>query len=133
MTPDSRLRCLRLVAAGALMLLAGSALALSGGPGYGLSGAPGENTCTQCHSSFTLNAGDGAISISGSPDAHTPGESCDVTVTLADPLASRCGCELTLPDAAGTGDLTLYVAGRGVGSGSYIDVVGREASAARVA
>lgn len=96
-----RPRSLRLLAAGSLMLLTGSALAFSSGPADGLTGAPGENTCTQCHSTFPLNSGAGAISLGGFPEEYIPGESYDVTVTLTDPEALRWGFELTLLDGAG--------------------------------
>lgn len=70
-------------------------LAYSGGPPNGRTGAPGELTCQNgCHSSFPLNSGDGAVSISG-PEFFFPGQTYTVTINLDDPGQSRWGFEFT--------------------------------------
>jgi len=118
MSHVTRLRSLRLLAAGALMLLTGSAFAFSSGPANGLTGAPGEATCTQCHASFPLNSGAGAITLGGFPAEYSPGESYDVTVTLADPQALRWGFELTLLDDLGDSAGAITVTDPGTQSSS---------------
>lgn len=101
MTFQSRIRTLRLLAAGALMLVAGTALAFSSNPPNARTGAPGESTCIACHSTFPLNSGSGELTLSGFPAEYEPGASYDVTLTLSDPDAARWGFSLTLIDAAG--------------------------------
>jgi len=85
------------------------ALAFSSGPIDGVTGAPGEGTCVQCHSTFPLNSGAGSLVVSGIGEMYTPGQAYTVSVTLADPDASRWGFELTALNAAGAsvGNYTL--------------------------
>jgi len=130
MTFQTRIRTLRLLAAGALMLVAGTALAYSTNPPDARTGAPGENTCTQCHSTFPLNSGSGEITLAGFPAEYDPGASYDVTVVLSDPDASRWGFELTLLDAAGdsAGDLILTDGGTQASSSGSRDYVKHNSS-----
>ena len=72
------------------------ALAYSSGPPDARTNAPGEGTCTACHSSFTLNSGLGALSVSGLTGSYVPGQSYDLLVELQDPAASRWGFEFTV-------------------------------------
>lgn len=98
-----------LLAGAILMLTAGSALAFSSNPPNGRTGAPGETTCTACHNTFPLNSGSGEITLAGFPAEYNPGEEYDVTVTLADPDASRWGFSLTVLDGANdsAGEITV--------------------------
>lgn len=85
----------RIMIAGLLIAMSASfARANSSGPADGLTGAPGEGNCTGCHASFPVNSGTGSLVVD-LPPAYEPGTSYDVTVTLADPSASRWGFELT--------------------------------------
>jgi hypothetical protein len=99
--------------AGALVVLALAlptlALAYSGGPIDGVTGAPGEGTCVQCHTTYPLNSGAGSLVVSGIGATYMPGQTYTVGVTLADPVASRWGFELTALNAGGAsvGSYTL--------------------------
>ncbi len=95
----------------ALILLAPSlALAYSSAPPNGRTDAPGEGNCTACHSSFPLNSGAGSLAVTdlGGWEA---GQTYDLTVTMADPDASRWGFELTILDDAGNSAGTLQSGG----------------------
>ena len=76
------------------LLMPALALAYSSGPPDGVTGAPGQGTCVQCHTSFPLNSGNGAFSISG-PDEYESGQVYPITVTLQDPGQQRWGFEIT--------------------------------------
>ncbi len=91
----------------AIWMLAGMALANSAGPLDALTAAPGEGNCTQCHSSFTLNSGSGSLTITGIPQNYVPATSYVVTISLADPQASRWGFEFTILDDLGNSVGTL--------------------------
>jgi hypothetical protein len=82
------------VAVGAFSLVLG----MSGGPPDGRTGGPGEGNCTQCHSSFTLNSGDGSLSITV-PESYSPDDTLDITVSLSDPGQARWGFEITALDS----------------------------------
>jgi len=69
-------------------------LAYSSGPPNGMTGAPGEGTCHDCHASFPLNSGNGALSING-PTAFQGGQTYPITIQLADQGQSRWGFEFT--------------------------------------
>ncbi len=45
---------------------------LSSGPADGKTGAPGEGLCTECHTSFPVNSGDGSLQIVGLPTPYSP-------------------------------------------------------------
>jgi hypothetical protein len=70
----------------------------SGGPPDGATGAPGEVLCTDCHTSFPANSGDGQLTLLGLPDAFDPGQTYTLTVSLADPGQQRWGFELAVKD-----------------------------------
>ena len=84
---------IQLILAGAA-LLPSMALAYGSGPPDGHTGAPGETSCVACHTTNPLNSGNGTFQISG-PDTWLPGETYELTVTLADPGQSRWGFEAT--------------------------------------
>lgn len=84
-----------------LTLVPTLALANSGGPPNGRTDAPGEGNCTGCHNSFPVNSGTGTLTVSDLGGSWNPGEVYDLTVTLADPDASRWGFEFTILDEAG--------------------------------
>lgn len=84
----------------AFLLAPTLALAFSGGPPNGRTGAPGESNCTACHNSFPVNSGVGSLTVTDLSNWQ-PGQQYDVTVTLADPDASRWGFEFTILDGAG--------------------------------
>ncbi len=80
-------------------------LNFSGGPPNGRTGAPlstpgNEPTCNDfgCHSSFGLNSGDGAYTISP-PSSYLPGDTLLVSIALQDPGQTRWGFEITVLDA----------------------------------
>jgi uncharacterized protein (TIGR03437 family) len=87
---------------GALLFFAGErAGAYSGGPPTASTGAPNETTCVVCHNEFTLNAGGGAIAITGLPASYAPGQQVDVTVTVSFSARTRFGFQLTALDDSG--------------------------------
>ena len=75
-------------------------------PDHRAGNPPGNQNCTACHSSFTVNSGDGSFFIDNVPSEYTPDETYTITVTLSDPGQSRWGFELTVlygnNDQAGT-------------------------------
>ena len=97
--PGARALCV--LAFGIVTLFAGSAFAFSSGPSDGLTNAPGEGNCTQCHSTFPLNSGEGSLAIAGIGANYTPGQTYTLDLTLADPEAMRWGFEFTILDTAG--------------------------------
>jgi hypothetical protein len=95
-----------------IFLIVGVSMAetmFSGGPLDGMTGAPGEGLCTDCHSSFPVNSGDGSLQIIGLPDTMVVGQSYTITVELQDPGQQRWGFELTAidSDGNGTGEFTI--------------------------
>src|SRR5260370_31407279 len=58
------------------------------GPDPGMNGLFGQD-CTTCHSSFRVNSGSGAISITGLPASWTAGQIYPLTVTVPKPSGSR--------------------------------------------
>jgi len=80
------------------------ALAFSSGPPNGMTGAPGEGNCTSCHDSFPINSGNGSFAIAG-PVTFEPGQTYEITVTIADPDQRRWGFEIT-PLTFGTCSIT---------------------------
>ena len=55
-----------------------------GGPPTGRTGAPGELTCINgCHSSFSLNSGDGSLSLSNVPATYEFGQSYAIDISLS--------------------------------------------------
>jgi uncharacterized protein (TIGR03437 family) len=87
-------------------------VARTGAPALGL--FPAELTCQGCHSSFVLNSGPGALTISGLPATYTLGAEVTVTVTLNQTGSMRYGFEATMLDDLGrrAGDLTITEADR---------------------
>lgn len=84
--------------------------AFSSGPPDGYAGAPpGFRDCTQCHSDFGLNEGDGSLTVTGLPEAFFPGETYDLSVVLEDPEQMRWGFELTILDGSDQAAGTLVV------------------------
>ncbi|KAA3606251.1 MAG: T9SS C-terminal target domain-containing protein [Calditrichaeota bacterium] len=69
----------------------------STGPQNGKTGAPpANNTCTQCHSSFPLNSGNGALVLSGVPDFYIPDSVYTMQVSLQENGKSRWGFEINV-------------------------------------
>jgi hypothetical protein len=89
-----------------LLLVPLSAMAYSSGPPNGRTNAPGETNCTACHSTFPLNSGSGSLVVTDL-GSWEPGQTYDLTVTLADPDASRWGFEFTVLDQGGSRAGTL--------------------------
>jgi hypothetical protein len=78
------------------------AVAYAAGPPDGRTGAPGEGNCTQCHSSFPLDSGDGGFELYTDDEAfYVPGEQYTMNIEVFDPQAQRWGFELTIIDTAG--------------------------------
>jgi|GEM_PF-719596 len=74
-----------------------SVLGYSGGPPDNRCGNPPLNAyCTQCHSTFALNSGNGSLVLSGlPPDGFVPNQTYPLTLTLNDPGQLRWGFEIT--------------------------------------
>lgn len=86
-------------------------LALSSGPPNEVTDAPpAESTCATvgCHSSFALNSGSGAFTIS-TPSTYLGGDTLDVTVNISQSGQQRWGFELTVLNSSGqpVGDLII--------------------------
>lgn len=78
-----------------LVCACGLLLAFSSGPVPALTGDFGESNCTECHTSFALNAAGGTFTISGVPAQYTPGQVYPITVTLSKSGQRRWGFELS--------------------------------------
>ncbi len=102
-------------AAVAVLLLIGSARlanGYSGGPPDGFAGDPPLlRNCTACHSSYLLNSGNGALTVTGLPLQYLPGETYLLHVHLVDSGQKRWGFELTaIQPSTGNEAGTLIVA-----------------------
>ncbi len=90
---------LRLAGGAALMMLAaGFANGRSTGPPGRYTGAPGDNplACTQCHTSFPLNSGQGSVKIVyPGGTKYQPGATYRMRVELRDPNQQRWGFQFT--------------------------------------
>ncbi|GBE29345.1 MAG TPA: T9SS type A sorting domain-containing protein [Bacteroidetes bacterium] len=98
------------------------ATAYSGAPPNGYAGdPPNNNNCTQCHSSFPVNSGDGTLMVI-TQSTYEPEAGYSVAVEVTDPDAQRWGFELIALDennnSAGT--LELLQPARTQLSGDYI-------------
>ncbi len=103
-------------------LLPMSVFAFSSGPPDGTAGdPPAMNNCTQCHSSFGVNEGDGSVDVI-TLTSYDPGEGYSVSVEVTDPNASRWGFELIAMDDQNNpvGSMELLQASRTQLSGNYI-------------
>jgi len=70
--------------------------ARSGGPPDDRAGnPPNRANCTQCHSSFGVNTGQGSLQLANFPEEYATGETYNITVQLSDPAARRWSFELT--------------------------------------
>jgi hypothetical protein len=58
-------------------------------------GVPGESDCTECHTSFALNSGQGSLKVQPDSLTYTPGQTMKIRVILSDPSAQRWGFNLT--------------------------------------
>jgi hypothetical protein len=87
------------------------ATANSAGPPPAHTGAPLENSCIECHNSFPINSGGGAVFFSGLTANYTPGKSVPVTVTVNQNNAVVFGFETTVLDNAGATAGTYAVPG----------------------
>jgi uncharacterized protein (TIGR03437 family) len=89
--------------------------AFSSGPPASRTGAPtlgafpAEPTCTLCHTSFALNSGTGALTITGLPATYMPNQEIAVTVTINQVERVRYGFQATVLDDQGRGAGTLVV------------------------
>jgi hypothetical protein len=71
----------------------------SNGPPDGRTGAPGDSDCTVgCHNTYSLNSGDGGLSIDNVPVQYNPEQIYSLSVTIQDPGQQRWGFELTVLD-----------------------------------
>ncbi|MEP7272568.1 MAG: choice-of-anchor V domain-containing protein [Acidobacteriota bacterium] len=110
-----------------------------GGPPLGFTGAPDEGTCIGCHYTFgqpnVPNSG-GSVQLSGLPSIFSPGQTYNLTVTVAHPTARRWGFETTVLNAAGNsstiGTLTILDAiktiKRDAGARTYVSHFATETS-----
>ncbi len=76
------------------------AMAYSGGPPAGYAGNNG-SYCTQCHSSFGLNSGDGMLDLTQMTE-YTPGETYTMEVMLSDQGQNRWGFQVAAEDGGGS-------------------------------
>ncbi|MBU0519327.1 T9SS type A sorting domain-containing protein [bacterium] len=91
-----------LIAALSVLPLAGISWSYSGGPPDGAAGNPPQNiNCTQCHSSFAVNSGNGSLQILNLPAEYEPGTEYTLTISLSDAGQSRWGFEMTALNVAG--------------------------------
>jgi hypothetical protein len=73
----------------------------SNGPPDEHTGAPGENDCTVgCHNSYSVNSGDGSLSIDDVPTQYNPEQTYSLSVTIEDPGQQRWGFEITVLDSS---------------------------------
>lgn len=61
---------------------------------------PTFQNCTQCHTDFAADSGDGSFQLLGIPDYWQAGQSYTLTARLADPGQQRWGFRLTVRDEA---------------------------------
>ncbi len=105
----TRAACIKLFLIGLAVVFAASVWlarvdpvdAFSAGPPPGYSGAPGEDSCTECHSDFKVNSGDGSVQITGLPHDYRPGQIIQVNVKTTHATASIFGFQLTAIDSTG--------------------------------
>ncbi len=94
-----------------LFLFPSLLLAYSSGPPTGVAGEPpNQSTCTDCHSSFQLNEGEGSVFLMGLPEnGYELGETYRLEVAVADSNARRWGFEMTSinDDNEGVGNLEV--------------------------
>jgi hypothetical protein len=69
------------------------------GPPESHTDAPGEENCTECHTGFALNSGNGNITITGLPDTYAPSQQVVVTVTVTHPDGFLYGFQVTALDS----------------------------------
>ena len=62
---------------------------------------PSFSNCSVCHVGAPSDSGPGSVSISGMPARYQPGSTYPVTITVADPNASRWGFEAGATDRSG--------------------------------
>jgi hypothetical protein len=116
-TMETRTKLLKLsVAAAAVALFVLQAFsgrsvhAFVSGPPASHTNAPGEGNCTECHTTFALNSGNGNVTITGLPDTYTANQQLAVTVTVNHPNGFLYGFQVTALDSmnhpAGTLDVT---------------------------
>jgi len=81
------------------------------GPPDGRTGAPGEQTCNSvgCHSSFTLNSGNGSLDFGQFPTEYETDQTYSIEVILQDPGQSRWGFECVALDGNGAQAGTITV------------------------
>lgn len=106
-------RALRLISAagvfGMLFLLDTPVVtASSTNPLAALTGAPSENLCIDCHASFPLNSGPGALTIQA-PASYVPNQVYRITVRVQQPGQSRWGFQVTALNTANESAGTLVV------------------------
>jgi hypothetical protein len=80
------------------------------GPPDGRTGAPGESDCTVgCHNTYSVNSGDGSLTIDNVPGQYNPEQIYSLSVTIQDPGQQKWGFELTVLDGSNNkaGSLTV--------------------------
>jgi Secretion system C-terminal sorting domain/Reeler domain len=105
-----------------LLMTTSLGFAFSSGPPDGMAGdPPAMNNCTQCHTSFPVNSGEGTLNVI-TLTTYEPGEVYSVAVELTDPDAQRWGFELIAMDADNNaaGTIELLQPARTQLSGNYI-------------
>jgi hypothetical protein len=80
----------------AVSCLAGLLFAYEFGPPAAHTGDFSEPTCTECHTSFPLNATGGTLTVTGVPAQYQPGQTYPITVTIAKSGQRKWGFELSV-------------------------------------
>ena len=77
-----------------IFVVSNSVFANSHNPPDGRTGAPNEGDCTDCHTSYTLNAAGGSLVLTV-PKVYIPGKEYDIVVDLMRTGQSRWGFQMT--------------------------------------
>ncbi len=85
------------------------ATAASSGPSASHTNAPGEDNCAACHTSFPVDSGPGAVTLSGIPATWSPGQQFNITVTTSQADGVVYGYQMTAIDSQGRKAGTLSV------------------------
>ena len=85
----------KLSAASIVIILHGSVFGFSASPPNGMANnPPAYNNCTFCHSTYTVNSGNGSFSIEGLPEFYESGQSYTFSIELEDLDQRKWGFEI---------------------------------------
>lgn len=113
--------------AGIVGMIVSPVFAYTNGPPDGRTGSPVDGkTCNDdCHTSYTLNSGTAAFSISA-PSSYTAGETLSITVSFSNSSTTKHGFELSALDASSSkvGTFSTVDSNTQTSDGSYIKHTG---------